>query len=454
MAIRGRVGRHVKTNKNCQNWKADQKVVTELLNRISIADGGAEGALNAPIIGGIASQSLYTSILYFQNKHFPRDMSGFIDPSGPMLAKLESLAAKPTPAPPTPRPKSELWDNITDPAFKKAMTAAMADDNKIDYDEAIEIVRHVLSDGFVSPAEINDLESLAKNSKSLPTAARDLIKSFVFDLKWEQKNHREYRLSDDKHQFAVNMVCDFLKRSGRVHFKKLNRYEVGVGLLMRLANPGLIRQGEASLCGPAALLFNIANSTPILYVRYAIDLFEKGKASLGRIYVNPGSDVRNYSPPGAQVDWLTMASLRDSENWFLDYDSAGKELAGITLPGELMDWFRKAGYRDVREDTNLSAAFTKGKATIDEANRLLAAQYCVCLFIGASMLEEKNQAKKGSIADRHWVVQRTRIEYAGDNVSFKVFTWGDGEYKVPEGSKRLSYDQFTNNFYGYVAAKP
>ena len=41
------------------------------------------------------------------------------------------------------------------------------------------------------------------------------------------------------------------------------------------------------------------------------------KAKLGRLSIEPGSDARNYDPKGKipQVDWLTMASIRDSENW-------------------------------------------------------------------------------------------------------------------------------------------
>ena len=63
MAIRGRVGRHAKTDKHCQNWKADQEVVASLLNKIPVSDGGAEGMLTAPIVAGFASQQLFTAIL-------------------------------------------------------------------------------------------------------------------------------------------------------------------------------------------------------------------------------------------------------------------------------------------------------------------------------------------------------------------------------------------------------
>lgn len=68
--------------------------------------------------------------------------------------------------------------------------------------------------------------------------------------------------------------------------------------------------------------------------RYVIDLFEKGKAPIGRIFVEPGSDVRSYSPPSSmeQVDWMTMASLRDSENFLFDDDEESGAFAGITMP--------------------------------------------------------------------------------------------------------------------------
>jgi hypothetical protein len=94
------------------------------------------------------------------------------------------------------------------------------------------------------------------------------------------------------------------------------------------------KTGDASLCGPAALLFNYASDRPGHYARFALDLYEKGKAEFGRLMIKPGKDVRDYTPPWsvAHVDWLTMASLRDSENWFLDYDTADKEFAGINGP--------------------------------------------------------------------------------------------------------------------------
>ena len=130
---------------------------------------------------------------------------------------------------------------------------------------------------------------------------------------------------------------------------------------------------------------------------------------------------------------------------------------------------RKAGYSDVREDTNLTNMVHKGMGTVDTVNALFQKGYRVCLFISANMLEditqsgkslsdpkysgEDDQSRRGSIMTRHWVVQRSLIDKTGGNIKLKIFTWGDGDFSVPVGSRNLTADQFLMNFYGYVAGK-
>ena len=235
-------------------------------------------------------------------------------------------------------------------------------------------------------------------------------------------------------------------------FPNLDRNEVWVGLLMRIAHPGVLDQGGASLCGPTALMHAVATDRPGEYARFAIDLYETGKAKLGRLMIEPGKDARNFTPNGKipQVDWLTMASIRDSENWLFDYDDVEDEFEGITLPGELAHWFRKAGYSDVRNVTNV--VFNKGTGTLDDADRLYAAGYRVCLFIGINMLSGSSQTS-GSTTAEHWVVLRSRVVRTGGNVRLTVFTWGTGNHEVPQRGI-LSLEDFYRNFYGFVAAKP
>ena len=96
MPLRGRVGRHTRTGgRHCQNWPDDQQNVISLLNRVPISDGGSAGRLGNKVISGICSDELYRAISSFEDKHFPGQGSGYVDPAGPMLKRMEDLAAAP-----------------------------------------------------------------------------------------------------------------------------------------------------------------------------------------------------------------------------------------------------------------------------------------------------------------------------------------------------------------------
>ena len=102
--IRGRVGRHTQMGgRHCQNWSDDQKFVIALLNLISIGDGGAggrlDGSVGGRIVSGIASDALYRAISTFEDKHFPQQRSGFVDPGGGMLRRMEEIVARSVKAP-------------------------------------------------------------------------------------------------------------------------------------------------------------------------------------------------------------------------------------------------------------------------------------------------------------------------------------------------------------------
>src|ERR1041385_5219270 len=92
MSLRARVGRHtLEGGRQCQNWADDQQTITNLLNRIGASDGGAAGNLKAPIRAGFCSDALYSSILKFENKHFPAQRRGYIDPGSTMWKRLADL---------------------------------------------------------------------------------------------------------------------------------------------------------------------------------------------------------------------------------------------------------------------------------------------------------------------------------------------------------------------------
>jgi hypothetical protein len=95
MPLRARVGRHTRDGgRQCQNWPDDQQTVIGLLNRIPADAGGAAGSLSMPVISGICSDALYRAISTFEDKYWPGQRSGYVDPGGDMLRRLEELGAK------------------------------------------------------------------------------------------------------------------------------------------------------------------------------------------------------------------------------------------------------------------------------------------------------------------------------------------------------------------------
>ena len=102
MPIRARVGRHTRSGGgHCQNWADDQKAIIDLLNRIPRTSGGTQGGLNPRIVAGICSDELYAAISAFEDKYWPGQRSGYVDPGGVLYQKLATLAA---PAAPPPAP--------------------------------------------------------------------------------------------------------------------------------------------------------------------------------------------------------------------------------------------------------------------------------------------------------------------------------------------------------------
>lgn len=248
---------------------------------------------------------------------------------------------------------------------------------------------------------------------------------------------------------AKQLVNNFLARKGTGKFIHISRNDVGKSLLDRVDNPSKINQGTSSLCAPAALLYNVALTDPDKYVTFVIDLFEKGRASIDKLTVEPSSDLKTYNLSSSKVDpadWITLASIRDSENWFYDYQSESNQTAGITFPGSLEGWFKKAGYTDVKNETNLF--FNKDETNLRKANDLYSKGWKISLFINSNMLYAKSQSDS-SVAPDHWVVLTSNMTITAKSVSFTVYTWGNPSRSVPEKGT-LSLADLLDNYYGFI----
>lgn len=245
-------------------------------------------------------------------------------------------------------------------------------------------------------------------------------------------------------------IAKFTALTNPGKFPGIPRILVAHGLRARLKEPSLINQGDASLCGPASLMYHIASEDPETYAHYVMNLYDAGVGYLGRTKVKPSAACRNYTPNPAQipaVDWIALASLRDSENEIRNYDDVSDQIPGITDPEMLAKWYRKAGwkYADEFADWNWRPSL----ARLIDCDYWFAKGHLVSLFTKGTLINGPGEWElafdsKHNIAS-HWapLVSRIRIDSSqasdfrdeedsannredlrSDLCEFDVFSWG------------------------------
>jgi hypothetical protein len=126
MPLRARVGRHSQGGgRQCQNWPDDQGTVIALLNRIPVGEGGAGGSLGGTVVAGQSSEALYRAIIVFEDRYFPGQRNGFVEPGGPMLRRMEELAARTAGSPAKTPQDAKATDAQRNPDLQDNRTRAI-----------------------------------------------------------------------------------------------------------------------------------------------------------------------------------------------------------------------------------------------------------------------------------------------------------------------------------------
>jgi hypothetical protein len=344
------------------------------------------------------------------------------------------------------------WSDIHSRKIRDAFRVALSD-KELTHDEVVDVLKTViLDDGNLSGTEMNDLHKIARTAETIPARSKKMLIELDYQVFLVLK-YGPIDFSTSRQKYAVEMLCDFLKRSGPQRFPNLDRDRVGIDLLLRVANPNIINQRQAGICGPVAFLYGLAFDSPAAYAGFGIDMFEKGFARIGKIDVRPGSDCRNYVPDSevAHGEWVTAGSLRDSENFLFDYDSVNAPFIGGSTNGEVAQWFQKAGYTDVHSEDRMFR--NRAASEINVINRYYNAGYRIVLRIN-SMLLKKDEQNDWSLMGNHFVVLRSPITVAGQEIRLKVYTWGRGQHNIPAAGTKMTPGGFVDQWYGYVVAKP
>lgn len=208
--------------------------------------------------------------------------------------------------------------------------------------------------------------------------------------------------------------------------------------------PSFPHQDEASLCGPAAFFYALLMDRPDLYSRAVVELWEKGETSIGMLRIKPSHDCRNPKSFSRHaggdriiaIDWISLASLCDSENSLLDYDSPDDQTAGITLPSTLESWFVRAGASLVFDNIQLTSI---KQAQLIQLLGFLKQPHHVVSLVNASMVEGGMGMGKN-----HWIAWESAPQTSNGVVtsatdpneritSSTIFSWGAVGHQVARG---------------------
>jgi hypothetical protein len=237
-------------------------------------------------------------------------------------------------------------------------------------------------------------------------------------------------------------------------FKKLDRAKVSADLRARVNNPYLINQGtKAGICGPASIAFEIMRARPFTYVSAATRLFNLGNGMIGDWKISPDDDLLKADCPDsvAQGDWVMLASIRDSENWLMDFHDADDSYSSSSTLDEIAAWMKKAGFTEVASDEGLTNIFDKTDM-LKAAVKKYDDGHHVILRINSNSIDAI--IPKAPIAGNHVVVMTGPCALPAkkdDPISIPIYTWGQSMTLPRTGT--LTYAQFLDQFFGYASAK-
>lgn len=243
------------------------------------------------------------------------------------------------------------------------------------------------------------------------------------------------------------------------------RRKIEQQIASRLSYASYPDQGSTSLCGPAAFFYCLQVDRPDVYAQAARELWLYGKTKIGALEISPGEGCRHpagsfYFNNDARIsglDWITMASLRDSENSVMSYDGIDDQVSGITLWGGLSKWFELSGYERVFNNAGL---MRNSVFDIVRLNAFIKKGYKVVTLISAGMLTDFGVEETSF--KNHWVVWEGVLRGAnGQDISesssleevvdLRLFSWGKVGDQI-KSNKSLRY--VCKHLFGGVVFKP
>jgi hypothetical protein len=196
-------------------------------------------------------------------------------------------------------------------------------------------------------------------------------------------------------------------------------------------------QYYSMLCGPAAFFYCLMLDRFDVYQKLIWDLWNNGIGKLGLLVIKPSNKTMKVKdlfggmnhPRVSAIDWITMASLRDSSNKLLNYDSIEDKVSAITLWGDIEHWMVSIGAKKIFDNISISQSRKIDICNLNESSS--ENTHTICL-ISAGMLQ---QGADVPFKD-HWIVWDGKLTSANGNevtletsledvVNLRLFSWGE-----------------------------
>jgi hypothetical protein len=308
------------------------------------------------------------------------------------------------------------------------------------------------------------------------------LKSAV-SIEWRKNFTVPGSLAKDANQVAkriaaIGKIEEFANAvSTPITFTNIDKSVFAFQLALRVRSPRLINQRDTTLCGPVALVYDVAKRDPERYVNLAISLFTVGSGTFGAVQIKPSAKIRNgYKGLLPEADYVVLASVRDTDAIVMSSDLL-RNIFTLTKPGALGEFLVRAGYKDVQDHTflNLSAkskvlnavtsfhlnapnsdALGKDIKNLVKAEQELKAGRFVVMNAEAVVSKSLMNGFSANLPPRtdtlpadktHWTAVR-KLKIEGNQVAIKIITWG-GSY---EGE--LEKGALLSRYAGYMSAEP